>query len=240
MSSIYEKIINYLLENPGSKPRQIADNIGESLTRIRRALYVLRDRGIIARSGQGYVVVKSRLRKTLENSNERIDQNEKPRNGMELRYQTNVYKYEELSKDSRWLSEIITNMLKTMNELNKKISNIEKEIGIIKARVESLEKNKNKKTDHFILMIRQKKIMTIEEAKQYMQKTLEYYVANEYIVIIGNIIVDKEYYEEFKKKFPLSVSEAKKLDASSLFLLKKLIEEGVIYLYGGNEYRFVE
>ncbi len=240
MSSIYEKIINYLLENPGSKPRQIADSIGESLTRVRRALYVLRDRGIIARSGQGYVVVRSRLRETRENVNEKMEQDKKSRNRMELRTQTNTYKYEELSIDNKWLSEIITNILKTMNELNKKISNIEKEITIIKARLESLEKNKNKEMDHFISMIKQKKIMAVEEAKQYMQKTLEYYVVNGYVVVVGNIIVDKEYYEEFKKKFPLSVSEVKKLDANNLLLLKKLIEEGAIYLHGGNEYRFVE
>ena len=240
MSSIYEKIINYLIENPGSKPRQIADSIGESLTRVRRALYVLRDRGVIARSGQGYVVVRSRLRVTRGNIDKRIDQDEKQKNIAGLKSQTITYKNEKTNIDDRWLSEIITNILKTVNELNKKISNMEKEIAIIKARLESLERNKNKETDRFISLIKQKKIMAIEEAKQYMQKTLEYYIVNRHIVVVGSVVVDKNYYEEFKKKFPLSVSEVKKLDGNDLLLLKKLIEEGVIYLHSGNEYRFVE
>ncbi len=240
MSSIYEKIINYLLENPGSKPRQIADSIGESLTRVRRALYVLRDRGLIARSGQGYVVVKSRLRTTQESIDKKVEQDRKPGSIVELRSQTSTYKNEKPDIDSRWLSEIITNILKTVNELNKKISNMEKEMAIIKARLESLERSKNKEADHFVSLIKQKKIMAIEEAKRYMQKTLEYYVVNRYVVVVGSIVVDKDYYEEFKKKFPLSVSEIKKLDGNDLLLLKKLIEEGVIYLHGGNEYRFVE
>ncbi len=241
MPSIYEKIINYLIENPGSKPRQIADSIGESLARVRRALYVLRDRGIIARSGQGYVVVKSRLYTISRTENRNVAQNKEQRNVTEERTRSNIYSRSVASNtDDKWLSEIITNILKNINELNKRIANIEREISIVKSRLESLEKNRNEKYDYFISLIRQKRIMAIEEAKRYMQKTLEYYVMNDYVIVVGNIVVEKRYYEEFKKRFPLKVSEIKKLNNNDLLLLKKLIEEGVIYLHGGNEYRFVE
>ncbi len=239
MTSIYEKVINYLLENPGAKPRQIADGIGESLTRVRKILYILRDKGIIARSGQGYVVVKSRLtRKQYEEERTRSQQenNITPQSSMQ-----SVNRLDKQDVDSKWLSEIISNIMKSINELNKKMNVIEKEIANIKTRLDAIEgKNKIGKGDKFIALIKQKKIMSIEEARQYMSKSLDYYVVNNYVSVIGNMIIDRGYFETFKKKFPLKVSEVKKLNSNEILLLKKLIEEGVVYLHGGSEYRFIE
>ncbi len=243
MSSIYEKIISYLLENPGAKPRQIADSIGESLSRVRRALYVLRDRGVIARSGQGYVVVRSRLRppqkstQTTETSN---ISSKTPMKSEEVYGEKNNKNIDGLDVNSKWLSEIITNILKNVNDLSKRIEKLEKEVSVIKAQLDSLKKKQDRDIDRFISLVKREKIMIIEEAKRYMQKSLDYYIINGYIIVVDNIVVEREYYDNFKRKFPLRISDVKKLNEKEILLLKKLVEEGTVYLHGGNEYRFVE
>ena len=57
-----ERLLSYLKDNPGSSPREIADALGEPLTRIRIALARLRDQGLVARGEEGkYYVVSGAL-----------------------------------------------------------------------------------------------------------------------------------------------------------------------------------
>jgi len=58
--SVEDRVLAFLKENPGSKPREIADALGVSLRRIRLALYKLRDRGEVARGGRGYIAITTR------------------------------------------------------------------------------------------------------------------------------------------------------------------------------------
>ncbi len=51
--SLEERVLAYLKEHPGSSPREIADALGEPVSRIRRVLGRLRDRGLVARGEEG-------------------------------------------------------------------------------------------------------------------------------------------------------------------------------------------
>ena len=60
---VEERVLAYLREHPGAGPREIADALGEPLTRIRLALQRLRDRGLVARGDEGhYYAVAPQLR----------------------------------------------------------------------------------------------------------------------------------------------------------------------------------
>ncbi|ADM27401.1 Helix-turn-helix type 11 domain protein [Ignisphaera aggregans DSM 17230] len=56
MSTLMDKVIEYLKHHPNAKPREIADYLGVNLRIVRAILAKLRDRGIVIRSEKGYVL----------------------------------------------------------------------------------------------------------------------------------------------------------------------------------------
>jgi len=56
MSSLTDKVIEYLKQHPNAKPREIADYLGVSPRIVRAILTRLRNRGIVARSEKGYIL----------------------------------------------------------------------------------------------------------------------------------------------------------------------------------------
>jgi len=58
VARLEERVLAYLREHQGARPREIADALGESLATIRRALTRLRDAGLVTRGEEGrYYVV---------------------------------------------------------------------------------------------------------------------------------------------------------------------------------------
>jgi len=56
MSSLTDKVIEYLKQHPNAKPREIADYLGVSPRVVRAILTRLRNRGIVVRSEKGYIL----------------------------------------------------------------------------------------------------------------------------------------------------------------------------------------
>jgi len=56
VSSLTDKIIEYLKQHPNAKPREIADYLGVSPRVVRVILTRLRNKGIVIRSDKGYVL----------------------------------------------------------------------------------------------------------------------------------------------------------------------------------------
>ena len=54
LGDIEERTLTYLIDHPGSGPREIADATGEPLQRIRLALQKLRDAGLVTRGDEGH------------------------------------------------------------------------------------------------------------------------------------------------------------------------------------------
>jgi len=61
VSTLMDKIIEYLKHHPNAKPREIADYLGVNLRIVRAVLAKLRDRGIVIRSEKGYVLRTSSI-----------------------------------------------------------------------------------------------------------------------------------------------------------------------------------
>jgi len=56
VSSLTDKIIEYLKQHPNAKPREIADYLGVSPRVVRAILTRLRNKGVVIRSDKGYVL----------------------------------------------------------------------------------------------------------------------------------------------------------------------------------------
>jgi len=81
--TLTEQIIEYLKNNPGARPSDIANALGVSVNLVRRILMRLRNRGIVMRIGMGYVVRSEALptQKAHEESvveSEAVEHEEKP------------------------------------------------------------------------------------------------------------------------------------------------------------------
>ena len=59
------------------------------------------------------------------------------------------------------------------------------------------------------------------------------------IEIIGSIVVDKEFYEEFKKKFPIPIKEAENLSPLEKMLLNEMIKDARVIIHAGKHYKLI-
>jgi len=241
--NLYERILKYLIENPGATPREIADNIGVSISTVRKILYKLRDRGLVRRGETGYIATKANIENIRQTENFATIATE------EVQHNTRTYTQEKQNiiehidtMDYKQLYEMISKITKILNELSAKVNTLEKEVEELRKilRKQDISDKQVKAKDKLSLIIRNRKIMPINEILDYLSKPLEEYVNNGIIIVLGNHVIDKEFYENFKSKFPLRVDSIKELTNKEKTLLKLLIEEGLIYLHAGREYRLTE
>ena len=241
--NLYERVLKYLIENPGATPREIADNIGASISTVRKILYKLRDRGLVRRGETGYIATK------VNTENARPVENFAARTIEEIQYstRTRIQKKQNTTEhigttDYKWLYEIISKITKMLSELSAKVNTLEKEVEELRKilRKQEISDKQVRVKDKLSLIIRNRKLMPINEILDYSSKPLEEYINNGIIIVLGNHVIDKEFYENFKSKFPLRIDSIKELTNEEKILLKLLIEEGLIYLHAGREYRLTE
>ncbi len=84
-----------------------------------------------------------------------------------------------------------------------------------------------------------KGLVTLSEARKLASKPIEVYVNEGVAIPIGDYLVNPEFLDKFKKKFPLSVGEIEKMSPEERGLLDSLIKEGLVYLHAGREYRII-
>ncbi len=246
-----DRILRYLKENPGSTPREIADSIGVSISTVRRILYFLRDKGLVKRLDRGYVAV-SRVSEHKETNTSR-ESSPKTRHIMEEDEVTNMdtanigkelmalRKVSVNKLDDKWLYEIISNIMKQINNLEQRLKLLEKELEFIK-KIISKETSKQvhqEYVDKLIEIIKHEKIIPLSTALNYATKPLEYYVEQKLVIPLGKYIVDYAFYVKFKEKIPIRTDKIKLLDEKEKQLLRILIDEGIVYLHKGQEYRMI-
>jgi len=259
-----EKVLKFLIENPEANPREIADSIGESLQRVRIALYRLRDRGYVMRGPRGYVVVKSRLgdklRQKLEvevkpSTEEKVELKPttptiltfaevKPKEE-EIKEQIKLEDYvkkSEFEERIRSLEEKVKELSSRIESLESKLNELSKTLKI--ATLRGMERKVNKEVDEVLILLKDRKVLSIPEIKEYIRnknpsKSLEDYIKENKVKVIANLVVDKEFYREFINKMPIPVSKVKGLSQEEKALLRALIEEGLAYLHAAKEYRFI-
>jgi len=216
--SVEQRILRYLKENPGATPRAIADALGISLTQVRIALNRLRDLGYVTRvPGGGYYA------RTSPSTISEVDVERTPGTPVAA-------------------PSILRELEGEVKELRQRLDKLEKEVRELRIVVDSLSRAKMQQAqeqaqDRFIKEIKMRKALKLSEALAIATKPIDDYVKAGAVKVFADIVVDREFFEEFSKRFPIRKTQLSELSDEERELLNSLIKEGLVYLYGGREYR---
>ncbi len=237
----------YLKNNPGATPREIADALGISLNLVRVLLRRLRESGYVMKSSRGgYVVRVTKLHEGSVEYGEEIQ-------SLSMEESSGFKPGALLDSSMKEIQNLIKKLMDEVKSLRERMEKMEYEINILKKSLQALpnirrhevskeseSKGKEDIEDRLLEELKSRKVLSIEEAKSLTYKSIESYITQGYAIPLSNYIVLKEFYEEVKKKFPIKVTEVKNLSNEEKIVLDAMIKEGMVYLYGGREYRLIE
>lgn len=263
--SLEEEIINYLRENPGASIREIAEALGLSYSIVRSILYKLRNSGVVSKSEKGFYILRERTRyispkrgvtqTSINVISDNVEYLRSSINEIMKRIENLEMKYENIHKDLAYLSsvkDLISQLKDLTNRINSKVTILEKEIANLKKQIEALSKQallakrglisrEKDQKNPLQSMLMSRGIIEVEEAKRIVDlRTIHELVENDKAIIIGPYVVSKEYYNIFKRKFPIPLGEERRLSGIERKLLKVMLSEGLAYIHGGKEYRVIE
>jgi len=225
LSGVDRKVLAFLKNNPGATPREVADALGLPYNVVRHALLRLREAGYVVRSPRGGYLVRVGF--------PALDDAEVARGG---------------SNDSRpdasvaELVGVIEELRSIVMELKARVDRLEQEVNLLKKGIPThkVRQRKDRKTpDPLLSTLSSKGLVTLSEARKLASKPIEAYINEGVAIPIGNYLVNPEFLDKFKKKFPLSVGEVEKMSPEERGLLDSLIKEGLVYLHAGREYRII-
>lgn len=220
--SVEQRVLRYLRENPGATPRAIADALGISLAQVRAVLNRLRDSGYVTRvPGGGYYARAP------------------PSSDITPEVNSGKASVTPIPADTL---DILKELEGEVRELRQRLEKLEKEVRELRIVVDSLSKARAQQPqeqvqDRFIREIKMRKVLKLPEALAIATKPIDEYVKAGAVKVFADLVVDREFFEEFSKRFPIRKSQLSELSDIERELLNSLIREGLVYLYGGREYR---
>ncbi len=225
-SNIDKLVLSYLQRHPYSKPREIADGLGFSIVTVRYALLRLREKGLVVRTSKGYIARSQARMETVQEGVEDI----------------HIHNVGDLSKEISELKERIAELEKTLEDALENLSKLEKEMSELRVFIKALRTQasgkQQRQRDQFLEKLSQEKMMTIAEARKEASKqmgSLEYYVDRGEVVIVGDFVVDKHFYESLISRMPIKVEDMNTLSAKEKILIEAMISEGLVYIDKGKE-----
>ncbi len=255
------RILEFLKEYSGATIKDIATTLGISMSLARTVVYRLRNNGYIEKAGKGYILTDKGewfVNKFGEPREESVEEFSIEAQSEEAIHEITSSKEQEVEAETKTqeykiiypktteepltdLEEKIRRIEKEIIRIEEQISSLRQELGKIreelkKAKTRGTKKKKNKKEEEKSLP---KPIMYINEAMNALGSMFNTLVYQGCIEVVGRLAVDKKFYEEFIKKFPLSIREAEKLPPLEKTLLEEMKRDARVILYAGKEYRLV-
>lgn len=238
-NSIYKRVLAYLKSNPGAGPREIADSLGVSINTVRYVLLRLRESGYVVKTSKGGYVFRGRSSSgeeleefsTAEEYRENVKEVEDVKEGMKSEVM------EDLSALVKTLLSDFEKLKKEVEDLNARIARLESEFNLMMKSLTVEKKGKHVGLEEDVKRV-MKPVFKVVEARNLGLSVEALLKSGEY-VLIGDLIVNSKYMEEFKRRFPLKVSEVESLDDEEKELLEALVREGLVYLHASKEYRIV-
>ncbi len=233
MASVEDMVLAYLKENPGSNPRKIADALGLSLTKVRVALLRLRDRGQVVRTSRGYVAVAQ------------------PRD-LEA-YQVRGPPVSQAGIKAAEASSRLDALEKRMSVLEARLDALEERLGMVADELEKLRealrrrggedpglRRTRPRVRELRELLEERKVIPLDEARRHaISRSLKDYLDSGEAVVLGGLVVEKRFYDEFRSRFPIPVGEVSRLTREEKMLLEAMVSEGLAYLHAGREYRLI-
>ncbi len=263
------KILSFLNEYPGASIKDVSSALGISLSMTRTILYRLRNNGYVEKAGSGYYLTSkgewllSRILGEKKSISEEKSREEKEEGVEKQEAIIEMPLKKESSKEqdtSKTIELKIDNTSLTRSEveaiINDKISIIMKKIEVIEEKIKRIEKEIEKlhrTTERQVVVttnnvIERKQliktlpvpVMSIPEARGKLGPQYDKLIYEGKIIEINTIVVDREFYDEFTKKFPLSIKEAEKLPPLERKLLEEMKKDARVILKAGKYYELIK
>lgn len=232
-------ILEYLNTYPGSSIKDISNSTGLSPVIVRKILYKLKNDNYVEKSGNGYVLTERGSRLLEYIASKTIQHRESAEKAQESSAQLEKLTGERVKEGYEPLPESVSESI--ADETRLRLDAIEKRLSRIEKEIEELRKALN----YLIEPRRESKMMpspvlSFNDAQAVLGSLFERMLYEGKVVRIGKLIVERSFYDQFKKKFPLKTSDIEKLSDTEKILLEEMRREALVILYAGRELRLVE
>lgn len=242
--TLRHKILEAMRDNPASSLKNIASLIGVNVNLVKTIAYKLKSQGYIERTGRGYVLTERGLRllKYMEKRTKETTQlTEKPIEEIKPEITPTLTSIEERRESSLRYEQIpeMSELIQTLREISDKIRELEKRLVNLEAQVHSIEKalvSTQRKTGSFSL---ETPVMTYNEAVSKYGPQIEKLLSENKVIRVGSLVVDLEFYNYFRSKFPIKTIDVDKLSIHERQLLEEMRKEALVVLHAGREYKLV-
>ncbi|MEL9929351.1 MAG: helix-turn-helix domain-containing protein [Sulfolobales archaeon] len=234
LNPVDRAVLDYLKRKPYSKPREIAEGLGFSLTSVRIALYRLRERGLVVRTSKGYTARTTSSISSSDASNTEI--------------LGTVVLREDLLRSFSDLRDRVSELEKSFQDLMDVVGRLEREVGELRLMLRSIQEilrtNTRKSiSDPLLSRLMTEKILSISEARRYASEglgTLDRYIESGAAVIVGKFVVSRDLYDLVISQMPINVEKLNSMSAKEKILIETLINEGYAYIDGEHMIRLIE
>jgi len=143
-----------------------------------------------------------------------------------------------LKKKINSLKDRVSEIERSLQDFGEVIQKIEKNLAEIRLTIRSLRDvvnfgERKKSLDPFISKLSTEKILGLNEARRLASEglgSLDKYVEDGVAVVIGKIVVSREFYESIIMRMPINVEEVNQLGPKEKILIETLISEGLAYI----------
>lgn len=246
-------ILELIRDNPGISIRDISATIGISMEKARTVLYELKAKGYVEKTGRTYILTDKgkKFLEYIEHARattvkpETVAQDtvhtiqEEPHKEIlkqpSVETQTVPKTTEKTKIEVEDIRTFMENILVKISDLEKRVSNIERTVRDIEKAIESVQRKKQP-VDVFLEV----PLMPYGYAATKLGSILDKLIAENKLVRIGSLVVDSQFYNEFKSKFPIKLSDLDKLTLHERTLLEEMRKEALVILHAGREYRLID
>lgn len=243
--TLRHRLLEVLRDNPGVSLKELTEILGLDMNITRSIVYRLKTRGYVEKVGKGYVLTESgqryveyltyRGRNLPKPTTSREDREIKH---IETRKETTSRLVETTTEtESR---DKLVDLVETVKNIQDRLRDIEKKIQLIESQIKNIEKaitTPHRKHESPVL---ETPVMYYNDALSKYGAQVEKMILDKKILRVGSLIIDIEFYRQFKSKFPIRITEVDKLSHEEKILLEEMRKEALVVLHAGREYKLVE
>ncbi len=252
------KILGYINDYPGSTIKDLSIALGISVSMARAIIYRLKNNGYVEKAGMGYYITDKGLwllskmtggrgekrEKTIEETREEKEApiEEKPKGDEDISKVEGIAK----GKGLESLIERIDTLERRIEDLENRVRDLESYLKRINNKFSSMGRRKGVGGEQVLGRrgVESEKtlpipVMSIPDARNKLGSLYDKLIYEGRIIEVNTVVVDREFYDEFIKKFPITVKDAEKLPPLEKKLLDEMKKDARVILKAGKRYELV-
>lgn len=235
-------VLEILDSYPGSSLREISQLTGADIVRVREVVERLKLYGMLNKIGDGYVLTergKEYLRATVSKEEAQIKPGETLH---EKEVKEEPSKTISPSQPENANGDLLNKLNMRVEELERRIADLEKKFYEMENAFRRLEEvlTKYHSVRQSTQVVTEDVVIPAGDAARKYGSMIDKWLREGKYVQVGSLIVEASFYEAFKSKFPLKISDSNTLSPMEKILLEEMRKEGLVIVHAGKEYRLVE